>query len=122
MHTFRLFSPPFLYSGLTLVERVTDAVLEGHYFLVTLQFSIREPAYPLRELLLHFGRQAEHGLWLLCSNLQKPKQFRLFPAPLQLESTLVFSLTFQTNTLTLRLATPEKLGVNSIAGAAMSAE
>ncbi len=90
--------------------------------MVILQFSVREPGYSLCELLLHFGRQAEHGLWLLCSNLRILKQVRLLLGPLQLESTSEFSLTFKTNTLTLRLATPENLEAHRVAGATMSAK
>lgn len=52
-------------TGITLAKRVLDAVLEGHYFLVILQISVGEPGYSLCEMLLHFGRQAECGLWLL---------------------------------------------------------
>lgn len=70
-HKRRLFSTYLLCTGITLVERVLDAVLEGHYFLVILQISVGEPGYSLCELLLHFGREPEHGLWLLFSNLQK---------------------------------------------------
>lgn len=117
----RRFFQSFLATGLTLVERALNAVLEGNYFLVILQISVREPGYSLRELLLYFGRQAEHGFWLLCSNLHKLK-LDYFRQPLQLETTSVFFLTFKTNNLTFRLATPETLGVHSKAGATIRAE
>lgn len=64
----------FLHRPLTLDERVLDAVLEGHYFLVILQICVRELVYFLSKLLLHFVRKTEHGLWLLRSNLQKVRK------------------------------------------------
>lgn len=63
--------------GITLVRQAFDGLLEGHDFGVTVQISVRQPSYFLFELLLYFGRQIEHGLWLLRGNLQRLTQVRL---------------------------------------------
>lgn len=66
----QIMSP--IVPGRTLVDRVLDAFLEGHYLLVIVQLGVRECGQFLCELLPHFGRQVDHGLRLLCADLQKP--------------------------------------------------
>lgn len=66
-----LFPTSFLGIDITLTGSVLDGVVKGHYFHVILQISVWEFGYFLCELLLHFGRQAEHGLGLLWANLWK---------------------------------------------------
>lgn len=67
----------FICVGITLVRQVFDGLLEGHHFGVIVQISVRQHSYSLFELLLYFGRQIEHGLWLLRGNLQRLTQVRL---------------------------------------------